>query len=60
MNFKELLLAAKHGDSQAVCSVLELYKPLLLKESIVNGVFDEDLYQELCMVLMHCVEVIRI
>ena len=49
MNFKELLLAAKHGDSQAVCSVLELYKPLLLKESIVNGVFDEDLYQELCM-----------
>lgn len=60
MNFKELLLAAKNRDSQAVGGVLELYKPLLLKESIVNGVFDEDLYQELCMVLLRCVEVIRI
>lgn len=60
MNFKELLLAAKHGDSQAILDVLELYKPLLLKESIVDCMFDEDLYQELCMVLLHCVEVIRI
>jgi hypothetical protein len=60
MNFMELLLAAKNGDSQAVCGVLNLYKPLLLKESIVNGVFDEDLYQELCMVLMRCIEVIKI
>jgi len=60
MNFKELLLAAKQGDSKAIGGVLELYKPLLMKESIVDCVFDEDLYQELCIVLVRCIEVIQI
>lgn len=44
MNFKELMTKAKDGVLQAQESLLELYKPLLVKESIVNGIFDEDLY----------------
>ena len=35
--------------------LLMMYQPLLMKESIVNGVLNEDLYQELCIVFVHCV-----
>ena len=45
MNFKELLLQAKFGDRTATTELLMLYQPLLLKESIIDGILDEDLYQ---------------
>lgn len=60
MNFKELMTKAKDGDLQAQESLLELYKPLLVKESIINGIFDEDLYQELCITLLDCIRKFRI
>ena len=47
MKFKELLLLAKVGDETAITAFIEHYKPMLIKSSIINGVFDEDLYQEL-------------
>ena len=47
MNFKELLLRAQADDQQAKEKLLSLYQPLLMKESVVNGFFDEDVYQEL-------------
>lgn len=56
MNFKELLIRAKAHDSRAMEMILEMYKPLLLKESIADGVFDEDLYQELCLLLIKCMQ----
>ncbi len=56
MNFKELLLRAKDCNEDAIHTILEMYRPLLLKESIVNGVFDEDLYQELCITLLKCID----
>lgn len=55
MNFKELLIQAKAREPQAMETILELYTPLLLKESISEGAFDEDLYQELCLLLVKCV-----
>lgn len=55
MNFKELLIQAKSGDKAAEESILALYKPLLIKESILDGTFDEDLYQELCITLLNCI-----
>ncbi|NBI69053.1 helix-turn-helix domain-containing protein [Pseudoflavonifractor sp. 60] len=55
MNFKELLIQAKSGDKDAEESILALYKPLLIKESILDGTFDEDLYQELCITLLNCI-----
>ena len=55
MNFKELLIQAKEGNHEAEEQMLELYKPLILKESIIDGVFDDDLYQELCITLLHCI-----
>lgn len=55
MNFKELLLSAKKGREVAIVSILEMYKPLLIKNAIINGRFDEDLYQELCVTLLSCI-----
>lgn len=55
MNFKDLLLSAKKGREAAIVSILEMYKPLLIKNSIINGRFDEDLYQELCVTLLSCI-----
>lgn len=60
MNFKDLLLRAQNGDTQAMYIIMETYKPLLLRESIVNDVFDEDLYQELSITLIQCVRRFRI
>lgn len=56
MNFKELLLQAKFGDRTATTELLMLYQPLLLNESIIDGILDEDLYQELCIVFMRCID----
>ena len=33
---------------------------LLLKEAIIDNVFDEDLYQELCVTLLDCIRKFRI
>jgi hypothetical protein len=60
MNFKDLMSRAKDDDPQAKTSILELYKPLLVKESIIDGVFDEDLYQELCVTLLESIRKFRI
>ncbi len=60
MRFKDLLLQAKAGDEKAFDELLIMYRPLLLKESIVDGVFDEDLYQELCIVFLRCIKRFRL
>ena len=60
MNFEELLLQARAGEERAVIGILELYKPLLIKASILNGSFDEDLYQELCITLLKSIKQFRI
>lgn len=60
MDFKERLLLAQTGDRQAEQEILGMYKPLLVKESIVDGAFDEDMYQELCLTLIYCIRKFRI
>lgn len=56
MKFRELLQNAKDNKEFAISHIAEMYQPLLAKESIVNGAFDEDLYQELCMTMLHCID----
>lgn len=60
MNFEELLTQAKCGSKTALDEILTRYRPLLVKESICNGFFDEDLYQELCIILLNCIRNFRI
>lgn len=55
MTFREILIRAKLGDETAKLEILEKYKPMLIKNSILNGRFNEDLYQEQCLVLMKCI-----
>ena len=54
-SFDSLLARAKNGDNTAFEILLEKYSPVLKKESVINGSFDEDLFQELCIVFMKCI-----
>ena len=56
LNFQELIIRAKRGENSAIEELLEMYRPLLTKESIVEGVFDEDLYQDLCYRFIQCID----
>ena len=55
MTFRDILIRAKLGDETAKMMLLEQYKPMLIKGSILHGRFDEDLYQEQCLVLMKAI-----
>jgi len=59
MNFINLLTDAKTNPA-SIEYLIELYRPMLTKAAIVDGVFDEDLHQELVMVLLRCVRSFRI
>ena len=56
MNFKELLYRARQGDEDAILEIFEMYRPLLIKNALVEGIFDEDLYQELVSTLLQCIQ----
>ena len=60
MNFVELMARAKAGNQEAVTELLLMYRPLLLKESILDNNLDEDLFQELCLVFLRCIEKFQI
>ena len=56
MNFLELLICAKAGDNEAADRILTMYQPILVKESVLDGALDEDLYQELVSTLLQCIQ----
>lgn len=56
MSFVELLICAKLGDEYAKQQLLDMYRPMLVKASLINKRLDEDLYQDLCLTLMKCIE----
>ena len=58
-SFDELLYRAKAGDMDAKAEIFAMYRPLLIKYSLVNRRFDEDLYQELAVELMKCIRYFR-
>lgn len=60
MNFDELLRLARSGNRQGAGALLKMYRPLLGRAAIVNGQYDEDLYQELCVIFLKCVRLFRI
>ena len=59
MTFEELLYRAKQGDKSDIEQIIELYRPLLIKHSLICGKFDEDLYQELVVELLKCIRYYR-
>ena len=59
MNFVDLLTKAKVASDEKMI-LIEMYEPLLVKEAVVNGIFDEDLYAELILTLLNCIQTFRI
>lgn len=45
-SLKNIMIKAKNGDSEAIEEIIEKFKPLIIKKSIIYGYFDEDCYQE--------------
>lgn len=60
MGFDELLFRVKMNDKQAIEQITEIYRPLIIKNALVNGVFDEDLYQELMVELLKCIRTFQV
>lgn len=60
MNFECLLLSAKAVNEDAITTILQMYRPLLLKYAIIDGVLDEDLYQELSIILLKAIKLFKI
>jgi len=56
MEFEEVLRKAQADDVEAKEEIFRMYRPLLVKHSMDNNVFDEDLYQELSATLLHCIK----
>lgn len=48
----ELIESAKKGDNEAMAEILEMYLPLINKHCYVNGMFEEDLRQEIFLRIM--------
>ena len=60
MTFEQMLRRAKDGDHEAITSILLMYQPMLIKNAVLDGRLDEDLYQELCITLMQAIKLFRI
>ena len=56
MSFEVTLQQAKQGNTQAILEIVEMYKPLIIRNAIVEGFFYEDLYQELIRVVLSCIK----
>ena len=55
-DFKQLFIRAQNGDQESFEELLEMYKPLLHRISVVNGEYDEDLFQECCIIFLQCLK----
>ena len=42
MNFEDLLRRAKEGEAEAIRQIHWMYRPLLIKNAMELGIFDED------------------
>lgn len=55
MEFRETLWKARGYDRKAMMEIIEMYRPLMVKYAVVNGRFDEDLYQEFVYTMLQCI-----
>lgn len=56
MEFEEILSRARTDDREAMLRIIEMYRPLMICNSMVNGKFDEDLYQENVYTMLLCIK----
>lgn len=56
MDFERLLREAKIQKPEAQEMLYEMFKPLLISRAMISGKFSEDLYQELCLTFLCCID----
>ena len=56
MEFEEILFRAQQGDKKAIEQILEMFRPMLIRNALIWGVFDEDLYQEFVIETLKCIQ----
>ena len=59
MEFEEILFRAQQGDKKVVERILEMFHPMLIRNALIKGIFDEDLYQELVIEVLRCIRYFR-
>lgn len=59
MEFEEMLLKAKQGHPEAVERLLKMFNPMLIRNSLIRGQFEEDLYHELIIEMLKCIRHFR-
>ncbi len=55
MGFDEILFRAQQGETQFIEQIIEMFRPILIRNALIKGIFDEDLYQELVMETLKCI-----
>ena len=58
--FEQTLCQAKSGDREAINAMVQLYRPLLIGSATINGLFDEEFYQECICTLIECLNIFEI
>ena len=59
METEVLLRLAKSGNEKAKEELFLQYRPLLISRSMIEGRFCEDLFQELSITFLRCIEGFR-
>lgn len=53
---REIFDNAQNGDKDSIQKILEMFEPLVRKNSHIGGKFDEDCFQELNIKLINCIQ----
>ena len=53
---KQLIEKAKAGDGESIQTFLNLFDQFMIKNSYINGCFNDDCYQELRIRLIECIK----
>lgn len=56
MEFERVIFRAKQGDEKAIEQILKMFRPVLIRNALIWGVFDEDLYQEFVIETLKCIQ----
>lgn len=57
---RTLVVNAQNSKESAIEELLKLFEPLLKSKSMINGQFDEDVFQELSIKFIECTKKFKI
>ena len=60
MDFPNLMLSSKAGNQSALEQLFLQFRPYLAKKSILNGIFEEELFQMQSETFLRCVKGFRV